>query len=114
MSFETDFKELLIQTATIYSKSRTTTPNSFGEKSYTLVSNISDVPCSVQPVKEQLSFDLHGTTYIASENIFCDYGYKENIHPGDLITVDSITYLILGVPDDGGQRHHLKVFVTKN
>jgi len=109
-NFEIEFADLLNKTATIYRKSFSSV-NSFGERDYSLSVVVSNLTCTIQPVREELSHTLHGTTYVIRDVVYCEY--RTDILPGDIIEIDSSQYLIVSVQNDGGQNHHLKMYVTK-
>jgi len=110
MGFEHDFSDLLNKTAKVYRKSQSNV-NEFGEKSFSLSVIINNLKCTMQPSREELTFTLHGTTYVVREVVYCEY--RTDIQPGDYIEIDSKKYLIVSVLDDGGQQYHLKLFVTR-
>ena len=85
--------------------------NSFGEKDFTLSDAITDLACTIQPVRGELAFNIRGTTYTASKQVYC--GYRTDITPGDYIEIDSIDYLIISVQDDAGRGNHLKMYVVQ-
>jgi len=102
---------MLNKTATVYSKSRSTV-NEFGEKEFTLASSVSSLSVALQPVREEMTFTLHGTTYVARNVVYCNY--RTDINDGDIIEIDSQKYLILSVGNDGGRDHHLRMYVIKD
>jgi hypothetical protein len=110
MSFESDFADLLNKTAKIYTKSKSNV-NDFGESAFSLSTTINSLTCALQPVREELTFTLHGTTYVVRKVVYCEY--REDINPGDMIEIDSVKYLIVSVGDDGGQEDHLKLYITR-
>ena len=85
--------------------------NTFGEKDFTLSESITDLACTIQPARAELTFNIRGTTYTASKTVYCDY--REDIDPGDYIEIDEITYLIGTVQDDAGRGHHLNIYVIQ-
>lgn len=110
MGFNDDFVDLLNVTAKIYTKSRST-PNEFGEKAFTLSESISELKCTIQPIREELSFTLHGTNYTVRDAVYC--AYRTDITPGDIFEANSVQYLIVSVMNDGGQDNHTKLYITK-
>lgn len=110
MGFEEDFVDLLNVTAKIYTKSKVT-PNDFGEKGFTLSESIDELLCTIQPIREELSYTLHGTNYVIRDVVYC--AYRTDITPGDILEANSIQYLIVAVENDGGQNNHLKLLITK-
>ena len=103
---------LLNKTAKVIIKDRTGgTANTFGETAYTESDSISSLKIALQPVREELSFTLRGTTYVVRNVAYCNY--RTDINPGDLLEIDSVQYLIVSVQNDGGRDHHTKLFVTK-
>lgn len=108
MSISDDFLNI---TAKVYSKNRSSTPNDFGEKSFTLDSSIVSLKIALQPLKEELQFTVHGDTYVSRNVAYCNY--RSDINPGDILEVSNLQYLIVGVEDDGGRSHHLRIYVTK-
>lgn len=110
MSFKEDFSEFLVETGTVYSKSKASAPNDFGEKSFSLSEDVANLQCVRMPVREKLEHNLYGTTYVVTDIVYCEY--REDINPGDYIEIDSTNYLITAALNPGGQSHHLKLFVT--
>ena len=110
MGFNDDFADLLNVTAKVYTKTKST-PNDFGEKGFSLTASIDELTCTIQPVREELSFTLHGTSYVCREAVYC--AYRTDINPGDILEANSIQYLIVSVQNDGGQDNHLRLYVTK-
>lgn len=110
MSFESDFAGILNKEATLYTKNRGVV-NSLGEKAFSLAPTVTKLICVVQPTTEEMSFTLHGTTYVCREAVYC--AYRTDISAGDILKVDSKQYLIVSVSDDGGQEDHLCLYITK-
>ena len=110
MGFNDDFADLLNVSATIYSKTRASV-NAFGEKAFTLTETIEELECTIQPVREEMAFTLHGTSYVCREAVYC--AYRTDINPGDILEANSTQYLIVSVQNDGGQNNHLRLYITK-
>ena len=110
MGFNDDFVNLLNVTAKVYTKTYGT-PNAFGEKSFALSESIDELKCTIQPIREEQSFTLHGTTYVIRDAVYC--AYRTDIYPGNVLEANSIQYLIVSVMNDGGQDNHTKLYITK-
>ena len=102
--------DMLNKTAVIYTKSQST-KNDFGEYAFTEAESISSVSVALQSVKEELSFTLHGTTYVARHLIYCNY--RTDITPGDVAEIESIKYRIISVENDGGRDHHIRMYAVR-
>jgi len=100
---------LLNKTAKVYTKALGIV-NDFGESSYTLSETIGELPIAFQPVKDDVTFTLRGTNYIATNVIYCNY--RIDISPNDIIEVDTIQYRILSIQNDGGRNDHLRLYVV--
>ena len=103
-------KNLLNKLAKIYAKSKSSV-NEFGESSFSLSSSISELKVSFQPVVEELSFTLHGTTYVVRNKVYTDY--RTDIYPGNIIEIESKRYLIVSVENEAGRNVVTKLFITK-
>ena len=100
---------LLNKTGKVYTKVKGAV-NDFGEAAFTLSESVDEVEIAFQPVRDDIEFTLHGTTYVASHVAYCNH--REDIAPGDILEVESIQYRILGVQNDGGRNHHLRLYVV--
>jgi len=100
----------LNKSATFYTKTQGTA-NDFGEKSFTQTEIESDVKVALQVADEELTFTLHGTTYIVKDVLYLNY--RSDVSPGDLVTIDSLQYLIISIEDESGQGEHLKMYISK-
>ena len=101
---------LLNKEATLYTKAAGTV-NTFGEAAFSWSSLAEAVKVSLQPLKEETAFTLHGHTYVCKNVVYVNY--RTDIVSGDYIEIDSIKYLIVTVENSAGRSHHLKLFVTK-
>ena len=101
---------MLNKTATFYTKTRGVA-NDFGEKPFTQTEIEADVKVALQVAEEELSFTLHGTSYVVKDILYLNY--RTDISPGDLVTIDALQYLIIAIEDESGQGTHLKMFINK-
>lgn len=104
------FQSLLNKTATLYRPTYNVTPNSLGEREVTSGSAVTTFPCSLQPLKEKFELDYGGYKYWVELALYTEYLL---IVEKDLIEVGGVRYLAVGVEDEGGQGHHLKVLVVR-
>jgi len=101
---------LLNKTAKVYRKSRSAV-NEFGERSFTLTESISSLQCAIQPLRESLEIKRAGKVYRITKAVYCNY--RSDILPDDIIEIDNNQYLIVGILNDGGRDHHLKIFIVR-
>lgn len=94
---------------TIY-KATSGKPNSFGG-SVQSVDSAQTIKLRLQSTREDLEFRKGGRTYIVRRIAYTTYDV--NIFPGDYLYVDTTKYLILGVEDESGEQHHLKLYLYK-
>jgi hypothetical protein len=108
---DTIFDSLLNKTATILRPTQNTTPNSFGEKENTASpTTIATVAVCVQPNKEKYEIDIGGLKYWVE---LVAYLNPVDVRTNDRLLIDSIHYLVVGVEDEAGQVHHLKLYIVK-
>ena len=101
---------LLNKTAKMYTKVRGAV-NDFGEADFTLSETIDEVDIAFQPIREDdVRFKVGGTTYVATHIVYCNY--REDIAPEDVVEIESIQYRIVGIQNDGGRNHHLRLYVV--
>jgi len=100
----------LNKVATFYTKTQGVA-NAFGEKSFTLTEVADEVKVALQVADEELEFGLQGNTYVVKDILYLNY--RSDISPGDLVTIDSLQYLIVSIEDESGQGTHLKMYITK-
>ncbi|RLI54449.1 MAG: hypothetical protein DRP09_13070 [Candidatus Thorarchaeota archaeon] len=103
------FTSLLNKTGEVKRKV-TVSSNSFNEQIFQW-STVTTIALALQPIKEELRYEVGGTTYVATNQGFCDFGV--DIEPGDKLIVDSVEYLVLAVMNDGGRDHHYKLILSK-
>lgn len=105
------FDSLLNKTATILRPAQSTTPNTFGEREDTLHSTtIATVPVCMQPNDEKYEITVGGISYWV-ENVL--YLNPIDVQANDRIRIDTVTYLVVGVEDEGGQGHHMKLYIVR-
>lgn len=107
------FNSLLNKTAKLYRPVDGDTPNSFGERESSPGTVLqASIPVCVQPAvtDQKFEIELGGYKYwvelVAYMNII-------DIKSHDILEVDGIKYIVVGVDDEGGQAHHLKVYIVK-
>ena len=107
------FNALLNKTAKLYRPTDSTTPNSFGERESSPGTVLqASIPVCVQPAVTDQKFEIEMGGYkywvelVAYMNIV-------DIQSHDILEVDGIKYIVVGVDDEGGQGHHLKVYIVK-
>jgi len=105
------FDSLLNKTATILRPAQSTTPNTFGEREDTVHSTtIATVALSIQPNKEKYEIDIGGLKYWVE---LVAYLNPVDVRVNDRLLVDSIKYLVVGVEDEAGLNHHMKIYIIK-
>lgn len=106
------FKSLLNKVGTVYRPTQNATPNTFGERRVEPGTAIlTDVALSLQPLKEKLEIEEGGIKYLLE---LCAYvEFTTDIKEMDLLEVESKKYRIVGVEDEGGVSHHLKLILAK-
>jgi hypothetical protein len=106
------FRSLLNKTGIIYRPTQNAVPNSFGERRVDPGTAIlTDIGVSVQPLKEKLEIEEGGIKFLLE---LCAYvEFTTDIKEMDILEVDSKKYRIVGVEDEGGQGHHLKLLLSK-
>ena len=82
--------------------------NAYGEEAFTWTTTLTNLPCTVQPVREEIVFNIDGHSYVAKFVAYCNY--RADIHEGNRLTVDSKNYFLLSVENDGGRDHHLRMY----
>lgn len=85
-------------------------PNSFGEPTVTGESTIS-IKVAVSSLREDLDIKTHGKVYKVRKAAYIHY--RTDIQPGDFLYLGEDKYLVLGVEDESGRQHHLKLFIYK-
>lgn len=72
---------------------------------------VQDVRCTIQPDTSAEEFEFGKTTANVTHNLYCDYG--TDVRPRDRFIDGAAMYRVLGVENDGGRMHHLKVRLTQ-
>lgn len=104
------FESLLNKTADLYRPSVSGTPNEFGERENTPGTKISTIKICLQPYKDKYQIEFGGYTFWVELVVYTTF---EDIKEADIIEVESKKYMVVSVENEGGQDHHLKVFVVK-
>lgn len=105
------FNSLLNKTGSVYRPTQAATPNSFGERRVEPGTAVfSGISLCLQPLKEKLEIEEGGIKYLVD---LCAYTEFMDIHEMDILEVESKRYRVIGVEDEGGQGHHLKLILTK-
>ena len=108
MSIDPNFDRLLNKTATLYRMSLGSR-NTLGEPSKTL-NTTSTVKVAVQFLREKFSIDKDGITYEVSKKAFINV---DDVIAGDYLDVDNIRHLVVGVENESGLDHHLRLFLVE-
>ena len=105
---DSEFESLLNKTGRVYRASQGN-PNEYGERRIGLSSVLTTQLC-LQPVREQFLIMKAGIQYQVNS---VAYTPTISISEGDYLDVDSIRYLVVGVENESGQDHHLKLLLVK-
>ena len=103
-----NFNRLLNKTATLY-RMNLGSRNTLGEPSKTLTPTIT-VKVAVQFVREKFSIDKDGITYEVTKKAFINV---DDAVAGDYLDVDGIRHLVVGVENESGLGHHLRLFLVE-
>jgi hypothetical protein len=103
-----NFSRLLNKTATLYRMSLGTR-NTLGEPSKTLATTIT-VKIAIQFLREKFSIDKDGVTYDVSKKAFINVG---DVIAGDYLDVEGVRHLVVGVENESGLDHHLRLFLVE-
>lgn len=105
------FGSLLNRLGTFYRPALNSTPNSFGERQEIPGSILlEDIPINLQPNKEKFEITMGGVSYWVEVVAYLE---PQDLKVTDILEVDGIKYLIIGIEDDGGITHHQKIFLVK-
>jgi hypothetical protein len=107
------FDALLNKTAKLYRPTDAATPNSFGERETSPGTVLqAALKVCIQPAvtDQKFEIELGGYKYWVELNAYMNV---IDIRAHDILEVDSIKYIVVGIDDEGGQGHHLKVYIVK-
>ena len=105
------FDSLLNKTATILRPVINGTPNALGERENTTNSTELDtVAVSLQPNQEKYEIETGGIKYWVELIV---YMAITDVQINDRLEIDGIKYLVVGVENEAGLDHHLKIYVVK-
>lgn len=105
------FDALLNKTAVLYRPTDGTVPNSFGEREVGPGAVIqAALKVCIQPNKEKFEISTGGYSYWVE---LVAYMNVVDIRMHDILEVSGIKYIVVGTEDEGGQSHHMKIFIVK-
>jgi hypothetical protein len=85
-------------------------PNSFGEPKLTGETTVT-IKVAISSIHESFDIKSHGKVYKIRRVAYTHY--RTDIQPGDFLYLGDDKFLILGVEDEAGRQHHLKLFIYK-
>lgn len=104
------YESLLNKTAVLYRPSVGGTPNEFGERESTPGSEIATIKVCMQPYKDKYQLEFGGYKFWVELVVYTTF---LDVRDADIIELESKKYMVVSVENEGGQDHHLKVFVVK-
>lgn len=108
-----EFLSMLNHTISIY-RSSIGTPNAFGERT-TLKGTLihEDICARVQPLREKFSIEIKGTTVLITHVCYMAVPTEGTVLEADIVVWNSANYKVIGVEDEAGEAHHLKLLMVK-
>jgi len=105
------FQNLLIHTLNVYKRDEGISNEwNLPSESLVLVATIKGL---VQPLKDSITIERRGQKEEASFACFISYSDKDSVDLDYIIEFESEKYQILGILNEAGQNHHLKLLLKK-
>jgi len=105
---DSEFESLLNKSGRVYRPSQGA-PNEYGERQIGVSSVLTTQLC-LQPVRERFAIMKSGIQYQVEA---VAYTPIVSVVEGDYLDIESVRYLIVGVENESGQDHHLKLLLVK-